>query len=217
MQRAKNQCRARISEMEKERERLFTQLEEKENITKQKEIIITQKQQEWMKGAEALSLSHEDLKLQFVKIRTTHELLIKELQSKKNNIEQQTRVMNTVTALHAQNSNLTKKTKTSQNFNRSTNPTYAQMTSRMSQTMSMLPKSATILKKRTSTKINMSTIKEILNRETKKSEFKPIKSRTLARDKNTLIIHAEKDENTCKIVDYINNIKKLQDVVEVGF
>lgn len=57
--------------------------------------------------------------------------------------------------------NPTEKTEVPPNFNQSTNPTYAEMTYRMGQTMSKLLKSAAILKKRTSIKMNMNTIKEI--------------------------------------------------------
>lgn len=70
--------------MEKEHEKLITQLDEKRNKTKRGNYHskITR-----MKNAEILSLRHGDLKQQFVKIRTTFELLLEDVQSKKNKIE----------------------------------------------------------------------------------------------------------------------------------
>lgn len=41
---------------------------------KQKDVVITEKQQELMTEADVLSLSHEDRKLQFVTLRKKHEL-----------------------------------------------------------------------------------------------------------------------------------------------
>lgn len=61
------------------------------------------------------------------------------------------------------------------------------------------------------------TINKNLKGETKRSDIKPIKSYTLAWDKNILIIHAEKDEETCKIIDSRKIIKNLKDVVEIVF
>lgn len=57
-----------------------------------------------------------------------------------------------------------------------------------------------------------------MNRETKRGDFKPIKSCTLARDRSTLIIYAEKDDDFCKIVlDSVKKIKSLKDLVEIEF
>lgn len=63
----------------------------------------------------------------------------------------------------------------------------------------------------------MTAIKDILNRNLKGNIPFPIQSCELAIDKITLILYTAKEEDTCLLVDKINEISPLQNVIEVEY
>lgn len=78
-------------------------------------------------------------------------------------------------------------------------------------------RAAILLKRRTSTTTTLNTIRDLLNRKAKAVPGLPKISCYTARDRNTLIIQAENDEETEKVLEFLDNISTLKDIAELTY
>lgn len=100
----------------------------------------------------------------------------------------------------------------------SNNPSYSEITSNSNKkNPSQYSQSAIILRKNPETKMSLNTIRTILNQETKNIKNLPKIRCDLARNKNTLIIKTETDEDTSRLLVIIENIPKIKELANISY
>lgn len=76
---------------------------------------------------------------------------------------------------------------------------------------------AILLKRRLNSKLSLGVIRKILNKETQGTQDLPVVFCEIARDRETLIIKTDTDENTAKVLKIIENITTLAEAIEITY
>lgn len=93
--------------------------------------------------------------------------------------------------------------------------TYAETASHFTTPPSGTSKSAILIRRKPSSNMTMSNIRDILNRYAKNNNQLPKVSCTLSRDKNTFIVKTEKEDEIGLLADRLHNYETLQDIAEI--
>lgn len=96
-------------------------------------------------------------------------------------------------------------------------PLYSQITARQQKNPTQYSESALLLKKTVQTKLSLNDIRTILNKETKSIPQLPRVYCEPARDKETLIIKGETEDDTNTILKIIENIEPIKKITELTF
>lgn len=105
----------------------------------------------------------------------------------------------------------------SQQHSLSSKPLYSEKISAAYKNPKTTSESAILLKKTQATKTSLHTIRNLLNTETKNIPDLPKIYCETARDRNTLIIRSNSEENTEKTLRIIEGIERLKDITELTY